>query len=137
VKSKDVPFMSSGIYLSKTQSHLTDEERYQMHDVPYALAIGSIMYAMICTRTDVLYALSATSKYQSNPGNNHWIAVKNILKYLRRTKETLLIYGGLEELSVIGYTDASFQTDHDDFISQFGYVFCLNDGVVSWKSSKQ
>ena len=38
---------------------------------------------------------------------------------------------------VIGYTDASFQTDKDDFRSQSGYVFCLNDGAVSWESSKQ
>ena len=38
---------------------------------------------------------------------------------------------------IIGYTDASFQTDHDDFKSHSGYVFCLNGGAVSWKSSKQ
>ena len=36
-----------------------------------------------------------------------------------------------------GYTDASFQTDIDDFRSQSGFVFTLNGGVVSWKSSKQ
>ena len=49
-----------------------------------------------------------------------------------------LVYGGLEDdLVVNGYTDASFQFDKDDFRSQSGYVFCLNDGVVSWKSSKQ
>lgn len=129
--------MSSGLNLSKTQSPSTNDERDRMRDIPYASAIGSIMYAMICTRPDVSYALSATSRYQSNPGNDHWIAVKNILKYLRRTKDTFLIYGGQEELSVIGYTDASFQTDHDDFRSQSGYVFCLNGGAVSWKSSKQ
>ena len=48
-----------------------------------------------------------------------------------------LIYGGLEELVVKGYTDSSFQTDQDDSKSQSGYVFCLNGGAVSWKSSKQ
>ena len=49
-----------------------------------------------------------------------------------------LVYGGLEEdLVVNGYTDASFQSDKDDFRSQSGYVFCLNGGAVSWKSSKQ
>jgi hypothetical protein len=78
-----------------------------------------------------------TSRFQSNPGESHWIAVKNILKYLRRTKDQFLIYGGEEELSVKGYTDASFQTDKDDFRSQSGFVFCLNGGAVSWKSSKQ
>ena len=109
-----------------------------MNRVPYASEIGSIMYAMICTRPDVSYALSVTSRYQSDPGEGHWIAVKNILKYLRRTKDVFLIYGGLEsELVIRGYTDASFQTCIDDYRSQSGYVFCLNGGAVVWKSSKQ
>ena len=85
-----------------------------MSQIPYASAIGSIMYAMICTRPDVSYALSMTSRYQANLGEDHWIAVKNILKYLIRTKDVFLVYGGEEELSIKGYTDASFQTDKDD-----------------------
>ncbi|GAU49783.1 hypothetical protein TSUD_369070 [Trifolium subterraneum] len=129
--------MQHGLCLSKTQSPLTKEERDRMNKIPYASAIGFIMYAMLCTRPDVSYALSATSRYQSNPGDPHWVAVKNILKYLRRTKNSFLIYGGQEGLAVIGYTYASFQTDKDDFKSQYGYVFCLNGGDVSWKSSKQ
>ncbi|KAK2630885.1 hypothetical protein QOZ80_UnG0720430 [Eleusine coracana subsp. coracana] len=87
--------------------------------------------------SDVAYALSAVSRYQSNPGEAHWGANKNILKYLRRTMGMFLVYGGEEELVVNGYTDASFQTDKDDSRSQSGYVFCLNGGAVSWKSSKQ
>ncbi|KAJ9542372.1 hypothetical protein OSB04_028878 [Centaurea solstitialis] len=106
--------------------------------VPYASAIGSIMYAMLCTRPDVAYSVSVTSRYQQNPGEPHWVAVKNILKYLRRTKEMFLVFGGTEdEISVTGYSDASFQTDRDDFRSQSGYVFTLNGGAISWKSSKQ
>ena len=101
------------------------EERERMSQIPYASAIGSIMYAMICTRPDVSYALSMTSRYQANPGEGHWIAVKNILKYLRRTKDVFLVYGGEEELSIKGYTDASFQTDKDDSRSQSGFVFRL------------
>ena len=95
------------------------------------------MYAMISTCPDVSYALSVTSRYQSDPGESHWTAVKNILKYLRRTKNVFLVYGGEEELVVTGYTDASFQTDKDDSKSQSGYVFTINGGAVSWKSSKQ
>jgi len=63
--------------------------------------------------------------------------VKNILKYFRRTKEMFLVYGGDEELVVTGYTDASFQSDKDDSKSQSGFVFTINGGAVSWKSSKQ
>ncbi|KAL3523497.1 hypothetical protein ACH5RR_016331 [Cinchona calisaya] len=130
--------MSHGISLGKAQCPATQDERNRMSEIPYASAIGSIMYAMLCTRPDVSYALSITSRYQSDPGESHWTAVKNILKYLRRTKDVFLVYGGLEkELVVNGYTDASFQSDRDDFRSQSGYVFCLNGGAVSWKSSKQ
>lgn len=129
--------MSRGTSLSIKQCPTETADIERMRGVPYASAIGSIMYAMICTRPDVSYALSMTSRYQSNPGEAQWTAAKNILKYLNRTKEYNLVYGGQEELDMIGYTDASFQTDKDDFRSQSGYVFCLNGGAVSWKSSKQ
>ncbi|KAK1651410.1 hypothetical protein QYE76_069215 [Lolium multiflorum] len=66
----------------------------------------------------------------------HW-AVKNILKYLKRTKDMFLCYGGDQELVVNGYTDASRNTDPDDSKSQSGYVFILNGAAVSWASSKQ
>ena len=82
--------MSHGIHLSKSQCHTTIDERDRMSKVPYASAIGSIMYAMISTRPNVSYALSVPSKYQSDPGESHWTAVKNILKYLRRTKNAFL-----------------------------------------------
>ena len=48
-----------------------------------------------------------------------------------------LVYGGEEELVVAGYTDASFQTDKDDSKSQSGFVFKVNGGALSWKSSKK
>ncbi|KAK1661651.1 hypothetical protein QYE76_049810 [Lolium multiflorum] len=67
----------------------------------------------------------------------HWTAVKNILKYLKRTKDMFLCYGGDQELVVSGYTDASWNTDPDDSKSQSGYVFILNGAAVSWASSKQ
>ncbi|KAJ9547812.1 hypothetical protein OSB04_020355 [Centaurea solstitialis] len=130
--------MVHGVHLSKTQCPSSKEDMNRMKGVPYASAIGSIMYAMLCTRPDVSYALSMTSRYQSNPGDAHWVAVKNILKYLRRTKDMFLLYGGQErDLCIQGYTDASFQTDRDDYKSQSGYVFVLNGGAVSWKSYKQ
>ena len=83
--------------------------------IPYVSVKGSIMYYMMCIRFDVSYALSVTSKYQSNPSEVHWVDVKNILKYLRRTKDVFLIYGdGDSDFHVKYYTDASFQYDRDD-----------------------
>jgi hypothetical protein len=76
------------------------------------------MYAMFSTRLYVSFALSAMSRYQLNYGDAHWTTIKNILKYLRRTKKAFLVFGGEEELNVKGYNDASFQTDADDSKSQ-------------------
>ncbi|XP_047335609.1 secreted RxLR effector protein 161-like [Impatiens glandulifera] len=129
--------IQQGVYLSKTQCPKTPTELEKMNKIPFSSTIGSIMYAMVCTRPDVTYVLSMCSIYQSSPGEAHWSAAKNILKYLRRTKDDFLVYGGEEKLIVQGYTDASFQTDRDGFESQSGYVFILNGGAVSWKSSKQ
>ena len=84
------------------------------------------MYAMLCTRPDVNLAVSLVGRYQSNPGMGHWTAVKNILKYLKRTKDMFLIYGGDEELVVKGYVDASVDTDPDDSKSQIRYLFIFN-----------
>ena len=109
--------MSHGTVLSKNQCPQTTDERVRMSVVRYASAIGSIMYVMICTRPDVSFALSVSSRYQSDPGMGHQTTVKNILKYLNRTKKMFLVYGGDEELTVKGYTDASFMTDPDDFKS--------------------
>lgn len=105
--------MSLGTILRKTQCLTNTDEHKWMSEIPYASAIGSIMYAMICTRPDVSFALSVTSRYQSYLGEGHWIAVKNILNYLRRTKDAFLVFGGEEELAVKGYTNAGFQTDKD------------------------
>ena len=102
-----------GIILSKKMSPKTDLERERMKKITYASAVGSIMYSMICTRPDVTYALGAVSRYQADPGESHWIAVKTILRYLRRTRNLVLTYGGAE-LNVEGFTDASFQSDLDD-----------------------
>ncbi|KAL0286031.1 UNVERIFIED_CONTAM: Retrovirus-related Pol polyprotein from transposon TNT 1-94 [Sesamum radiatum] len=128
--------MRHGIKLSKKKSPKTDEEHKRMWDIPYALAVGSIQYAVQCTRSDVAFALSVTSRYQACNGEAHWSAVKSILKYLRRSKDLFLIYGG-GELILEGYSDASFQSDDDDAKSQSGFVFKLNGGVVAWKSSNQ
>ncbi|KAL0283240.1 UNVERIFIED_CONTAM: Retrovirus-related Pol polyprotein from transposon TNT 1-94 [Sesamum angustifolium] len=128
--------MRHGVKLSKKQSSKTDEELKRMLDIPYALAICSIQYTVQCTRPDIGYALSVTSRYQACAGEAHWTAVKTILKYLRRTKDVFLVYG-CGELILEGFSDASFQSDDDDVKSQSGFVFKRNGGVVAWKSSKQ
>ena len=113
-----------GVKLSKTQNPTMAEYRERMKVIPYASAIGSIMYEMLCTRPDVCLAISLAGRYQRNPGVDHWTAVKNILEFLENTKDMFLVYGGDKELVVNGYIDASFDTDPDDSKST-GYVFIL------------
>ncbi|GKA37250.1 putative retrotransposon protein [Tanacetum coccineum] len=125
--------------LSKSQGASTPAELKRMQNVPYASAVGSIMYAVRCTRPDVAFAQNITSRFQQNLGDLHWTTVTNILKYLRNTKDMFLVYGGdiKRELRVSCYTDAGYLTDVDDCKSQTGYVFILNGGVVDWKSAKK
>ena len=115
----------------------TFEEVQRMSRIPYALAIESLVYAMLCTRLAIALTMSVTSRYQSNPSEEHWIVVKNIFKYLRRTKDLFLIYGEGSELRVEGYTELDFISDPDDRKYTSGYVFICNGSTISWKSSKQ
>ena len=108
----------------------TPEEMEQIAEVPYASAIGSLMYAMLCTRPDIAYDVSVTCRFQSNPGLEHWIAVKAIFKYLRRTKDLVLTYGG-GDLQIDVFTDFDFQSDIDDKKSISGFIFIYNRGAVS------
>ena len=60
-----------GVKLSQTQCRTTTKDREKMKVIPYASAIGSIMYAMLCTRPDVCLYISLAGRYQSNPGVDH------------------------------------------------------------------
>nr|GFA06624.1 hypothetical protein [Tanacetum cinerariifolium] len=125
--------------LSKSQGASTPAEMKRMQNIPYASAVGSIMYAVRCTRPDVAFAQNITSRFQQNPGYIHWTTIKNILKYLRNIKDMFLVYRCdlKRELRVSCYNDAGYLTDADDLKSQIGYVFIFNGGIVDWKSAKQ
>ena len=96
------------------------------------------MYAMLCTRSEphIAHAVSVTSRYQSNPGEEYWTSMKCILKYLRRTKDIFLVFGN-GELQIQRYTDSDFMSDIDDRKSTSESLFICNGGAISWKSSKQ
>nr|GEX81388.1 hypothetical protein [Tanacetum cinerariifolium] len=119
--------MQEKLKLSKSQGASTPSKLKRMQNVPYALAVGSIMYAVRCsrpdvaftqnvtsrfqqnlgsimyavrcTRPDVAFVQNMTSRFQQNSGEEHWTAVKNILKYLRNTKDMFLVYGDAEYIA--------------------------------------
>ena len=72
-----------GVKLSKTQNPTTAENRKRMKFIPYALAIGSIKYVMLCARPIVYPALSLAREYNSDLGVDHWTSVKIILSGIR------------------------------------------------------
>ena len=63
------------------------EEKATMAKIPYALACGSLMYAMVAIRLDIAYAMGDVSQYMSNLGKKHWEGVKSILRYLSGTAD--------------------------------------------------
>ena len=81
-----------GIHLSKEQCPKTPQEIEDMRNIFYSSAIGSLMYAMLCTRLEIFYSIGTFNRYQSNPGCDHKRAFKNILKYLRRTNDNMIMY---------------------------------------------
>ena len=64
-----------GVRLSTKQCPKTQEEEEDMSRVPYASAVGSLMYAMVCTRPDIAHAVGVLSRFMSKPGKEHWTAV--------------------------------------------------------------
>ena len=112
-------------------------EKEQMKSVPYASAIGSIMYAQVCTRPDLAFTTGMLGRYQSNPGKAHWMAAKKALRYLQGTKSHMLVYRRSDALEIVGYSDADWAGCKDTKKSTSGYVFTLAGGAISWKSCKQ
>ncbi|KAL0443939.1 UNVERIFIED_CONTAM: Retrovirus-related Pol polyprotein from transposon TNT 1-94 [Sesamum latifolium] len=82
--SPSVAPIVKGDKLHLNQCPRNDLEREQMKDIPYASAIGSLMYAQVCTRPDIVFAVGMLGIFQSNPGLDHWGAAKKVMRYLQR-----------------------------------------------------
>ena len=112
-----------------------------MSHVPYASVVGSLMYAMLCTRLDIAHAVGVLSRYMSKPGKEHWTTVKRVFKYLCGTIDHAIYYQGIagpdRVLDVHGFVDADWAGDLDQRRSTSGYVFSLFGGAISWMSKKQ
>ncbi|GKC35922.1 retrotransposon protein, putative, ty1-copia subclass [Tanacetum coccineum] len=105
--------------LSKSQGATTPAELKRMQNVPYASAVGSIMYAVRCTRPDVAFAQNITSRFQQNPGGLYWTTVKNILKYLRNTKDMFIVYGGVVDWKSAKQSIFATLSAKDEYIAAY------------------
>lgn len=99
----------------------------------YQSAVGSLMYAMLGSRSDIAYALSKVSQYRMNPDSTHWTAAKIIFRYLAGTPNHGLWYGVQGRGD--GFTDADWGST-DDRHSIGVSTFQLNGAAICWNSKK-
>ncbi|KAG8503161.1 hypothetical protein CXB51_000952 [Gossypium anomalum] len=132
----DTP-VPKGDKFSLIQCPKSNLEIQEMQKIPYASAIGSLMYAQVCMRLDIAYIVGMLGRNLSNPGIDHWIAAKRVIRYLQRIKNYMLTYKRSDLLEVIGYSDSNFAGYQDSRKSTLGYIYLLAGGVISWKSVKQ
>ena len=132
--SKPVSILLAGHFkLSKRLWPSTEKENGEMSIIPDSSAIGSLMYAMVCTRPDISHAIGVVSRFLANPGKAHWEAVKWIFRYLKGTSKVCLSFGGSEP-SLKGYTDFDMVGDLDCIKSTSRYLFTFVGGDISWQS---
>ncbi|KAJ4706252.1 Retrovirus-related Pol polyprotein from transposon TNT 1-94 [Melia azedarach] len=135
-KPIDTP-SGANAHLSVAFAPKSVEEKEYMSRVPYTSAVGSLMYAMVCTRPDLAQSVSVVSRFMGEPSKEHWQAVKRIFRYLKGTFDVGLIYGGDTQCLVTGFSDSDYAGDVDSRRSMTGYVFTLGSSVVSWKATLQ
>lgn len=123
---------------SNAMSPKTDKEREEMVKIPYSALIGSLQFAVNVTRLDIAFGVNLLSRYLQNPGREHWLAAKRILKYLKATTNLGMIYGGrFSSCEPICYSDVDFAGDEDERRSMSGNVVMLCGGPVTWMFRRQ
>src|ERR1700759_3261525 len=127
--------MLPGEVLSRDQSPFMLTQYAEMKNVPYAEAIGHVLWPVMIARPDALCTTGILTQFVQNPGLAHWKALKRLIRYLYTTRDMWLTFGGLDAI-LEGYSDADWgsQTHHH---SISGYAFLMGNGAVTWSSKKQ
>lgn len=115
---------------------LVPDETGSKFEKPYSSLIGGLLWVAQCSRPDVAFAVNRLSQFLQRPNQSHWDAGMRVLSYLNHTRKMKLMLGG-ENLDVKAYSDADWAEDRHERKSTTGYVFCLGEGVISWRSRKQ
>ena len=99
----------------------------------YQSVVGSLLHAARATLPDIAHAVGITSKFNAAPTQAHLTAVKRIFRYLKGTIDIKLQYSSDGE-HLLGYSDADWANDADDWHSTIGNVFTMSGGAISWLS---
>ena len=107
-----------------------------MRKVPYASVVGSLMYAMVCTRPDITFVMGTVRRYMSNLGQEHWATIEWILGYLKDTSKVCLTFG-VGKSVLEGCTDSDMSGDVHSSRSTSGYVIlCRGSSVMAVKTAE-
>ena len=134
--SPNVAPIFKGDRFDLNQCPKNDFEWEHMKSISYALVVGSLIYAQVCTKLNITFSIEVLRRYQSNSGIDHWKAVKKVMRYLQRTKDYMLMYIRTDSLEVIGYFDVDFAGCVDSRKSTSSFIFKHANGVVSWRGCK-
>jgi hypothetical protein len=102
----------------------------------YQAMVGSLMYAMLCTCSDLAYAIQQLSQFNSKPTNAHFQAAKRVFRYLQGTQTMDLVYDKKHYDRIQGHCDADYAADRDRK-SISGSLFTLGGSPISWQAKKQ
>lgn len=114
----------------------TDEEVKQAQAFPFMSLIGSLMYAAICTRPDITYAVNRLAQFNSCYTETHWLAAKHVLRYIKGSLNKGILYKSSDGI-LRGYADADYANDKDSRRSVTGFLFTFGSSVFTWKSKRQ
>jgi hypothetical protein len=131
--------MAANVRLSKAECPESDSGMKEMESKPYRSLIGSLLYAALGSRPDIAYAVGQLSRFNSNPGQSHWVAAKKVLRYLKGTSERGISYSP-SNYQLIPHSllcDSDWGQITDNRRSVTGFVNSLSNGAVSWLARTQ
>lgn len=89
------------------------------------------------TRADIAFAVNDVSRFSSNFGKAHCLAVKHISRYLKRTLKYKVRYLKSNYNKLFGYSDADWALDVDKRRSCTGYIFLMCGGAIFSANKRQ
>lgn len=128
-KPNAVPYCNSK--LSSTGEPLDAASQQQ-----YSSIVGSLMYAVTCTRPDMAFSVGSLARFMARPTQQHMVAAKSAVRYLAGTAHYGLLFGSSKH-SLTAYSDADFAGCPDTYRSTTGYTFLLHGASISWSSKRQ
>uniref|UniRef100_A0A2N9F1U5 Reverse transcriptase Ty1/copia-type domain-containing protein n=1 Tax=Fagus sylvatica TaxID=28930 RepID=A0A2N9F1U5_FAGSY len=123
------PMASSTVLSQYTGSSLSDPSSYRS-------VVGSLQYLSL-TRPDISFAVNKVCQFMANPTEDHWSAVKRILRYLKHTIHHCIFLHRDTNFNIQAFSDADWASCPDDRRSTTGYCLFLGRNLISWTSRKQ